>query len=72
MNTYSLELKCENCGLVDFYDFQKGILVDYSPTVCKYCGCQTVKTTGRRKDLSAPTSLKEQIGGVMNESSNEK
>ena len=51
MNTYSLELKCENCGLVDFYDFPMGVQADYSPTVCKYCGCQTIIITGKRKDL---------------------
>ncbi len=47
---YEVEYKCENCEFADFYMLPKGIPITSDGSVCKYCGCHSLKFTGKRKD----------------------
>jgi hypothetical protein len=48
---YEIELKCENCGFKGFYLISRGVPIVFDGSTCRYCGCYTLISTGKLKEI---------------------
>lgn len=54
-DTYTMALRCYNCGQESKYEIPRGTLLIHFDTVCSYCGCSRKAAQGARTVALGPS-----------------